>query len=126
MSAATYVDDAREMAAALEEREARLAGSLAQARRNLAARFGIAARIFYALRHRPPKTITADIYDRLCAALEVSAAQGIRTLQHEMATAHQRRLRLRQNHARKAALLVGEARQELALIRSESREGGAR
>lgn len=122
MSAAAYVADAREMAELLEEREAKVAGNLPDARRNLASRFGIAASIFYALRHRPPKSIGADIYDRLCAAIEYEAAQGIRKLQHEMATAEKRRLRLRQGHARRAALLVGQARQELARLRSEPNE----
>jgi len=43
-------------------------------------------RTFWALRYRPPKTIAADIYLRLCAAYQAECERQMRKLRHELET----------------------------------------
>lgn len=69
MSAAVYVDRAREMARFLEDRESAADHDLEMARARLQSKYGIAGSVFYALRYRPPKQIAADVYNSLCSAV---------------------------------------------------------
>lgn len=92
MDAAVFVDRAREMAAALEDREAFEAKSRPAARRRVARLAGIPASLLHSLRYRRPKTIAADVFDKLCAAVERQALKQIRTARHEISTARARRL----------------------------------
>lgn len=92
MDAAAFVDDAREMAATLEDCEIFVAGSRPGARQRVARSAGVPASLLHALRYRPPKSIAADVFDKLCAAIERQALNQIRTAHHEIATVRARRL----------------------------------
>jgi hypothetical protein len=92
MNAAAYVEQAREMAAALEDRESLVARSRPRARQSVARAAGVSASLLHSLRYRPPKQIAADVFERLCAAVERQALHQIRTAQHEIATVRARRL----------------------------------
>lgn len=92
MDAATFVDQAREMAASLEDQEAIAIKSRQLARLRVARIAGISAALLHSLRYRPPKTIAADAFERLCIAVERQAASQIRKAQHEIASARARRL----------------------------------
>jgi hypothetical protein len=90
MSAAAFVDSAREMAAVLEDREL-AAGSRPHARKRVARMAGVPASLLHSLRYRPPKRIAADAYERLCAAIERQAAIQIGQLENEILAARARR-----------------------------------
>jgi hypothetical protein len=86
MTAAAYVEEARIWARALEEFTAH-GTTLEDARRKLARQYGIPARLFWSLRHRPPKQIPADLYHQLreaylsqCKRLVASAWNDIAVL----------------------------------------------
>jgi hypothetical protein len=87
-----YLEQAAEMAAALEEREMQAAHSRPRARESVERKYGIPASLLHSLRHRPPKTIAADIFDRLLGAVESQAAEQIRNLENEIASVMARRL----------------------------------
>jgi hypothetical protein len=91
MDAAVFVDRAREMAAALEDREALATRSRPIARQRVAHLSGVAASLLHSLRYRPPKQIAADVFERLCAAMERKAAEQIRTLENEILAVRARR-----------------------------------
>jgi hypothetical protein len=90
MNAAAFVDSAREMAATLEDREVS-AGSRLLARERVARLAGIPSSLLHSLRYRPPKQIAADVYARLCAAVERQAALQIGQLENEILAARARR-----------------------------------
>ncbi len=92
MIASQYVQQAREMAALLEDRETAAAGSRSIARKRLESISGVSASILHSLRYRPPKTIAADVFDRLCLAIERQAEKQIGILQHEILSARACRL----------------------------------
>ena len=92
MDAAAFVDSAREMAAALEDREIPAARSRPLARLRVSRLAGVSASLLHSLRYRPPKQIAADVFERLCIAVERQALTQIRTLENEIAAAHARRL----------------------------------
>lgn len=64
MSAAEFVEEAQMWARRLEEHEAQ-GSTLEAARYRLQVKFGIPVQAFWALRHRPPKRIAADLYHSL-------------------------------------------------------------
>lgn len=92
MDAAAFVDRAREMAAALENREVGAAGSRPIARAAAARHAGIPASLLHSLRYRPPKHIAAESYQRLCVAVERQAERDLGKLQNEIIAARARRL----------------------------------
>lgn len=108
MDAAIFVDRAREMAAALEDREIGVAKSRPVARQRAARIAGVTSSLLHSLRYRPPKTIAADVYARLCVAVEAQAQRHIRNLEHEISA---RRLGARHRDTREseAALEVAAA-----------------
>lgn len=110
MDALTYIDHARQMAAFLEDRETGAGGDRETARARLAARYGIAGSIFHALRYRPPKQIAADIYNRLCSAVEDAASKQIKALENEIAMARASSLRPREDMVRKAEAVLVEVK----------------
>jgi hypothetical protein len=88
MSNVAYVDQARAWGRLLEERERSACdGDLELARARIEAKYGIPSSSLYALRRRQPKTIPADLYDRLAAAVEDACSKQIRTLESEIAIA---------------------------------------
>jgi hypothetical protein len=92
MDAAAFVGRAREMAALLEDREIATSRSRPLARAAVARLAGVPASLLHSLRYRPPKTIAADAYRRLCMAVECQAARQIGHLENEILT-HRARLR---------------------------------
>lgn len=114
MSAAAFVDHARSMARFLEDREAHALGDRELARARIEQRYGIAGSVLYSLRYRPPKQIAADVYSRLCQAVEDSAGRQMKALEHEVAKAREGNSGLRQIEACKAAALVNEVKSDLA------------
>jgi len=68
----------------LTRREARGPGDIESAWHRLARRYGVPFRTFWALRYRPPKTICADLYLRLCAAYQAECERQMRKLAHEI------------------------------------------
>ena len=52
---------------------------------------GIPLSFLHTLRYRPPKTIAADIFDRLCVATERKALEQIRAAEHDIQIARDRR-----------------------------------
>lgn len=92
MTAGEYVKAAIEMAASLEGHELAKGCERKQARAKVAVLFGIPRTVLHGLRYRPPKTIAADIFDRLCVAVERQARAEIRNLENEIAKANARRL----------------------------------
>ena len=88
MDASIFVERARLMAATLEDREA---GSRPAARRRASRLAGVPASLLHSLRYRPPKTIAADAYARLCAAIEQQAITQIKKAFNEIAAARARR-----------------------------------
>jgi hypothetical protein len=68
-------------------------------------------------RYQPPKTIAADIYYRLCIAVEKQASEKIRALEHEITTSCARRRGIDHRAFCEAEILVAKARE---LLRKES------
>lgn len=102
MDAAAFVDQARDMAAALEDREISAARSRPIARQVAARAAGVPPSLFHSLRYRPPKRIAADSYQRLCVAIERQAEKQRGKLRDEIIASRARRLGFDQS-------LVGEA-----------------
>jgi hypothetical protein len=92
MDAAAFVDRARKMAATLEDREIAEARSRPIARQRVSRLARVPTSLLHSLRYRPPKQIAADVFARLCAAIERQAADQIRKAEHEISTARMRRL----------------------------------
>lgn len=84
MTGALYVDECAEWARRLTQTEARGPGDIDNAWRRLEIRYGLPWRVFWALRYRRPKDITASIYFRLLAAYEDVCERQARKLQHEI------------------------------------------
>ena len=91
MDAAAFVDRAAKMAAMLEDREVFDVRSRPIARKRVARLAGVPASLLHSLRYRPPKTIAADAYARLCAAIERQAITQIGKAFDEIAEARARR-----------------------------------
>lgn len=68
----------------LTRREARGPGDIESAWHRLERRYGVPFRAFWALRYRRPKSITAEIYVRLCAAYQAECDRQMRMLAHEI------------------------------------------
>lgn len=98
------------MASALEEIEMRMALSRPRARLRVASRFSIPASLLHSLRYRPPKTISADVFDKLSIAIEHQAAEQIRNLEHAISTARSIRLGIDDSNIRKAEVSLQRAR----------------
>lgn len=118
MSAAVFVEQARGMARFLEDREFAHVGDREIARARIEQRYGVSGSILYALRYRPPKQVAAEVYARLCAAVEHVASQQVKALEHEVATARARRLTVRADVLHAAQSLLGEVQKELARLAS--------
>jgi hypothetical protein len=110
MSAAAFVDRARGMARFLEDREAHALGDREMARDRIERRYGIAGSVLYSLRYRPPKTIAADIYARLCAAVEDAGARHMRTLEDEIAEALEGNSEVHRDRADQAMAVLSKVR----------------
>lgn len=108
MSAAVYVDRARQMARFLEDREADVIGDRELAREHIKRRYGIASSVLYSLRYRPPKQIAADIYAKLCTAVEDVAQRQIKILEIEIAAARESHNEIRQTRAAEIAAVLDE------------------
>jgi hypothetical protein len=87
MDAAAFVDRAAKMAATLEDREVFDVRSRPIARQRVARFVGVSAALLHSLRYRPPKSIAADAYARLCVAIERCAEAQIRTAHNEILAA---------------------------------------
>ena len=92
MTAGEYVEAAREMAASLEDNEVANGIERKYARAKVASLSGISYGLLHSLRYRPPKTIAADLFDRLCTAVERQARRKIGDLENEIAKANSRHL----------------------------------
>lgn len=106
MSATVYVDRARSMARFLEDRETDALGDRDLARSTIERRYGIACSVLYSLRYRPPKQIAADIYARLCTAVEDVAQRQIKILENEIAAARESHSELKQTRAAEIAAVL--------------------
>ena len=109
MSSVVYLERAQRMARFIEDDEFRQVGDRDVARRQVARRYGFAARALYSLRYRPPKLIAADLYDALCSAVEDVASRQIRMLENEIAEARAGRLGGREGVVREAEATLREA-----------------
>lgn len=118
MSAAAYVADAREMSIELEDDEALEQGNVELARAYIARHFGIAQSVLYSLRRRHPKTVAADVYDKLCIAIQSVATKGLSTLHHQISTAAHKQLRVHREHIRTGLAMVQRAREHFARLKS--------
>jgi hypothetical protein len=78
------VEQSAQWARELTRREARGPGDIEAAWHRLQHRYGVPFRTFWALRYRPPKTICADLYLRLCAAYQAECERQMRKLRHEL------------------------------------------
>lgn len=78
------VAQAQTWAHALTCSETQGPGDIAHAWERLSTRYGVPARLFWALRYRPPKTIAADLYLRLCEAYRAECERQMWKLQHEL------------------------------------------
>lgn len=123
MSAAAYVADARQMSIELEDDEALEQGNVDRARAYIARHFGIAQSILYSLRRRHPKTVGADVYDKLCIAIQSVATKGISTLHHQILTATHKQLRVHHDHIRAGAAMLQKAREHFARLKRSQTEG---
>ena len=113
MNAAVYVERAREMAAALVDRESLVTRSRPAARESVARASGVSPSLLHSLRYRPPKQIAADVFERLCAAVEQAAENQIRAAQHEIETARARRPCVDDRALREAQIALENARTSL-------------
>jgi hypothetical protein len=91
MNAAAFVDRAREIAMALEDREIGAARSRPLARQRVSRLARVPVSLLHSLRYRPPKQIAADVFARLCAAIERQAINQIKKAEHDISTARARR-----------------------------------
>jgi hypothetical protein len=118
MDAAAYVARAREMAAALEDRESLNTRSRPTARQRVARIAGVPASLLHSLRYRPPKTIAADVYNSLCAAIERKALEQIRMSEHEIAAVRARYLGVDNRAFGEAGVACREAEAAIAKARA--------
>lgn len=84
MSDATYIDEVTSWARWLTLREARGPGDMPNAWVRLERRYGVPARIFWALRYRPPKTLSVGIYARIKHARDAERERQLRLLKHDI------------------------------------------
>lgn len=92
MDATAFVDRARDMATTLEDRELGAARSRPRARQRVSRLARVPVSLLHSLRYRPPKQIAADVFARLCAAVERQAIDQIRIAENEISKARARRL----------------------------------
>jgi hypothetical protein len=92
MDAAAFVDRAREMAAKLEDREIVQARSRPLARQRVSRLARVPASLLHSLRYRPPKQIAADMFARLCAAVERQSLDQIRKAENDITAVRARRM----------------------------------
>jgi len=104
---AALVDNCADWARRLTQTEARGPGDLENAWHRLEARYGVPWRVFWCLRYRRPKAVTAAIYARLLAAYEQECERQTRKLRNELEITKRK---VGANHAavRAAAALAGE------------------
>lgn len=119
MDAAAFVDRARKMAATLEDRETFDLRSRPLARQRVARVAGVSASLLHSLRYRPPKSIAADTYNRLCDAFERQAINQIWKAFDEIASARARRPGVDDRALREIEAALEKAR---ALLRKEHGE----
>jgi len=113
MNAAVYVEQAKEMASKLEDMEAYRRGSRPLARKSVSSLSDIPESFLYSLRYRPPKSIPADIFNKLCLAIEQQAEKHIEGCENDIWTARARRLGLDDNIIREAEASVSYAKELL-------------
>ncbi len=123
MSAAAYVADARQMAVELEDDEALEQGNVDRARAYISRHSASRSQSFIPLRRRHPKSVGADVYDKLCFALQSVATKGLDTLHHQISTAAQKQLRIHHEHIRAGAAMLQKVREHFAGLKSPEREG---
>jgi len=88
MTPRNYVEEAKQLARTLEDRESAASSiDLLLARATVAHRFRIPKSVFRSLRCGSRKAIPVDIFQRLIAAVEFQAAEQIKALHHEIQTA---------------------------------------
>lgn len=84
MSAAAFVDQARDWAREIVNADVRGPGDLENAMRRVESRFGISFAALWALRYRPPKDVAASIYLKLQQAHAAVCESQMRKYQHEL------------------------------------------
>lgn len=84
MSDATYVDQASGWARWLTQHEARGPGDMDGAWRRLERRYGVPARMFWALRYRKPKTLSVGIYTRIKHAIDAERERQFQLLKRDL------------------------------------------
>ena len=77
MSSCSYVEKAQRMSVFAEDVEFARVGDRDIARANLGRKYGIAPSFLRKLRYYPPKQIAADLYHKLCLAVEDAALRQI-------------------------------------------------
>jgi hypothetical protein len=83
MRDAAFVDEAAVWAKELTLRESRGPGDMENAWNRLEARYGVPFGVFWSLRYRKPKTISAGIFARIHAAYRAECDRQMRILEHE-------------------------------------------
>jgi len=78
------VEQAATWARELTRRESRGPGDIEASWRRLARRYGVPLQMFWRLRYRPPKTVSAEVYLRLCGAYRAECDRQMRKLAHEL------------------------------------------
>lgn len=86
MTDAVYIEQASGWARWLTQREARCPGDMEGAWRRLERRYGLPARLFWALRYRPPKTLSVSLYTRMKHAIDAECERQFQLLEHEIKT----------------------------------------
>ena len=84
MTDAVYIDQAADWARWLTQREARGPGDMPRAWERLERRYGVPARMFWALRYRPPKILSVSIYARLKHAIDQERERQFQLLRHDI------------------------------------------
>ena len=83
MGAATFVDEAVEMARNMVARESRGPGDIDNAMSRLEARYGVPYSVFWSLRYKKPKTMDVDIFARIFFAYEAECERQQRLVDEE-------------------------------------------
>ena len=83
MTAASFVNEARQLAGRMVEREMRGPGDLDNAMRRIEQRYGVPYQALWNLRYRTPKEIAAHVYAGIVAAYSDQCDRQARLLKHE-------------------------------------------
>ena len=85
MSAVTFVDDARDKARWLVNRESRGPGDTRNAMERVSRRYGIPFSILWSLRYRQPNDLLVSAYFAILQAHEAECVRQTRLIEHERA-----------------------------------------